>query len=552
MKISTYPTLSGYVHTYQRLKAVILLALFSFSILPALAQTNPPLEVRLQPGETAVRQITVTNSGSASVSFQTAVKESTASLAQRNVAPASFDGLDVVFSTGFEDYTIGNLGDQMGWDDLSPIVSNNVPVIASVSTESPLSGGKHLDFNIGERFDNYLSVSPQVEPEQTSAVRSLVFNFDLTGSGSDFRLFAYKRRDPRFNGSIPDGDAGVAISSGGKVAYFDNSSGSGNRVSTPFGDGLEEGYVEVMIVANQITKTYDLYVDGQRVAEQVGARHGLIEGLLVVQLGVPVTGENPSLYFDDLTIAEGDASAPDWISTPTASGTLPTGESTLDVALDAQNLAPGTYEAEVQVLDEAFGSVTTVPITLVVEEPPVVVVIENLNLSSVCSDDPDEELRWRIRNPNDFDVEVTWQVYGSAQADTVVAAPGDSFFFTQTEVGANTTTIRWKDENGQTKQRTKASGKEPCQPVVAQPKLLAYPTIIENELTLEIDGAGNGKLFIFSERYALIYRAKVAPGTNLVLGADELRLQSGVTYYILLAIPGPNGWAIRKQTVLKQ
>lgn len=535
----------------------MLLALFSVSILPAFSQTAPsPVEIRLQPGETAVRQITVANPGDASVNFQTAIKETTTSLARRTIAPTSFDGLEVVFATGFEDYTVGDLGSQQGWDDLFPTIGNTIPVMASVSTENPLNGEKHLDFATGETFsDNYYSVSPQIEPEQTSAIRSAVFNYELTDEGGSFGFFTYQRRDPNFINSIPRFNAGILLSSGGKISYYNfNGTNSTVRNFTPFGDGLEAGYVEVTFVLNRITSTYDLYVDGQRVAENIVVSNGVLDGLSVHQSGgTPVSNPTePSLYLDDLTIVEGDASTPNWISTPTATGTLPAqGERTLEVAVNTQGLAPGTYEAEVQVLDEAFGSVTSVPVTLIVEEPPLVV-IEDLNLTSMCSDDPDEELRWRIRNPNDFNVATVWQVNGTIQTDTVTAPPGDSFFFTQTEAGANTTTIRWENENGQTRQSTKASGKAPCQPVVAEPSLLAYPTFIENELNLEIDGAGEGRLFIFSERYALVYRAKVAPGTHLVLSADELGLKSGLTYYILLAIPGPDGWKVLKQTVHKR
>ncbi len=564
MKNSTYPALSGQPRTYQRFKSAVFLLLFSVFVLPALAQTVPtPIEVRLQPGQTAVRQVTVTNPADAPVNFQTAIKETTASLARWTLGPTSFDDLNVVFSTGFEDYPVGEFNTQNGWVDKvlaeypNFTFGNSIPVEATVSTAEPLNGEKHLAYASIDTNQIYDSYSPLIEAEQTSAVRSAVLNVKLTGTESSFVIYTYQN-DVAANGNPkpPLLGANFQILPGGRVFYFEG--GTNNFLRAPFTFSADQEYVEVRFVVNQIAKTFEVYLDGQRVVEATRTNNAIIDGIAVTGYNNFVfpkfdTPFGPSLYVDDVTIADGDASTPDWLSTLTTSGTLPAqGERTLDVTVDAQGLEPGIYEAEVQVLDEAFGTVSTVPVTLIVEEPPVNPVVENLNLTSMCSDDPETELRWRIRNPNDFDVAVAWQVYGSTQADTVLATPGDSFFFTQTEPGANTTIIRWKDENGQTKQRTKASGKDPCQPVVAQPKLLAYPTIIENELTLEIDGAGEGKLFIFSERYALIYRAKVAPGTNLVLSADELRLQSGVTYYILLAIPGPNGWAIRKQTVLKQ
>ena len=88
--------------------------------------------------------------------------------------------------------------------------------------------------------------------------------------------------------------------------------------------------------------------------------------------------------------------------------------------------------------------------------------IANLVFTSMCSDDPAVERRWRVRNPNDVDVAVRWKVYGYPQAGALVAAPGDNFFTTATVPGANTTRISWLNEEGQRRFRTKASGRAQC------------------------------------------------------------------------------------------
>ncbi len=88
--------------------------------------------------------------------------------------------------------------------------------------------------------------------------------------------------------------------------------------------------------------------------------------------------------------------------------------------------------------------------------------IANLNLTSMCSDDPATERRWRIRNPNPFGVEVWWHVYGTSQRDTLIAPPGDSFFFTQTVGGANTTKLYHRRTDGSVRTVTKASGGAAC------------------------------------------------------------------------------------------
>lgn len=87
---------------------------------------------------------------------------------------------------------------------------------------------------------------------------------------------------------------------------------------------------------------------------------------------------------------------------------------------------------------------------------------ENLLLTSMCSDNPEAERRWRVRNPNFFPVTYTYQVVGTAQTGTLTAQPGDSFFFTTAVGGPNTTRINWLDENGSQQQQVKASGGAPC------------------------------------------------------------------------------------------
>ena len=556
MKISTSLTLSGYVPTRQCLKAAVLLALCSVSLLPAFAQTGS-LEIRLQPGQTAVRQLTIPNQTASDLAYKTMVRQTAVSLVDPSESPVTFGGpnhAETLYTTGFEGFEAGEFVSESGWD--SEFGSS------AITGESPANGAQHLKLATREFKGLYRTraYSPLTE-RGNKPFSSVSVKAQLNPDGSGFFAILPLTTAPssafsRYIVRLARNAAQVNINSSGRVLVADlfvagdGAPGTFQFVDT--GYKVSGEYVHITYVVDRSTKAFSLFINDDLVHEGVSTFEGDIEGLLIE--GVAQEETNITLNVDDVAILDGDAGAPDWIFTSQLSGTVAAQEeATIDVTLDASNLTPGTYQAQVRVLPrDANEAVVSVPVTLVVEEPPVVVVIENLNLTSVCSDDPDEELRWRIRNPNDFDVAVAWEVYGSIQTDTVVATPGDSFFFTQTEPGANTTTIRWENEEGKTKRRTKASGKAPCQPKVAKPKLLAYPTIVQNELNLEIDGAGEGRLFIFSERYALVYRAKVSPGTNLVLSADELRLESGVTYYILLAIPGPSGWAIRKQTIHKQ
>ncbi|MEM6514960.1 MAG: T9SS type A sorting domain-containing protein [Bacteroidota bacterium] len=82
-------------------------------------------------------------------------------------------------------------------------------------------------------------------------------------------------------------------------------------------------------------------------------------------------------------------------------------------------------------------------------------------MTSECTFDLDER-RWRVTNPNSFDLEVTWQVFGTSQSGSLTTTPGLTHFTTMNTGGANTTKIFWQDENGNTKDKTKAANNNLC------------------------------------------------------------------------------------------
>ncbi|MBX2841755.1 MAG: hypothetical protein KTR26_08280, partial [Flammeovirgaceae bacterium] len=74
-------------------------------------------------------------------------------------------------------------------------------------------------------------------------------------------------------------------------------------------------------------------------------------------------------------------------------------------------------------------------------------VVANLKLTAMCSGSTKEEKMWRIFNPNEIAIEVEWWVYKTKQKGSLIASPGESFFFTKALPGPNTTIIRWKSGN---------------------------------------------------------------------------------------------------------
>ncbi len=72
---------------------------------------------------------------------------------------------------------------------------------------------------------------------------------------------------------------------------------------------------------------------------------------------------------------------------------------------------------------------------------------KGLILRTVCSDNPTSFRRWKVINNNPFTVELKWRVPNTVQTGELSAAPGETFFTTQTLPGINYVRITWYDDN---------------------------------------------------------------------------------------------------------
>ena len=82
-----------------------------------------------------------------------------------------------------------------------------------------------------------------------------------------------------------------------------------------------------------------------------------------------------------------------------------------------------------------------------------------LRLTSVCSDDPDSARRWRVQNPNPYQLEFFWDLYGGDQNGVITVDPNGFIFFETAAVpGPNTVRIFVNA----VQQDVKASGGEIC------------------------------------------------------------------------------------------
>jgi hypothetical protein len=100
---------------------------------------------------------------------------------------------------------------------------------------------------------------------------------------------------------------------------------------------------------------------------------------------------------------------------------------------------PGNYSVSLSYCD------TTIIHDIIIEECP------KLKLSSVCSDNPSEIRRWRVRNSNDYDIEARWELLGTsyqgviqtnANSDTFFETPTAGFNFVKVYIGTELQSLR--------------------------------------------------------------------------------------------------------------
>ena len=121
------------------------------------------------------------------------------------------------------------------------------------------------------------------------------------------------------------------------------------------------------------------------------------------------------------------------------------------------------------------------------------VYIKNLQIKSVCSDNPSASRNWKVTNPNPFEVEAHWFLAGFPQYGTVIVQPGDTVLTSNTgylsskEV-SNIVVLEWEDNFGFPRLGIALSTRNDCtnqslaangQPGEVTPDMVVKPDIAE-------------------------------------------------------------------------
>ncbi|PQV51491.1 putative secreted protein (Por secretion system target) [Jejuia pallidilutea] len=159
-----------------------------------------------------------------------------------------------------------------------------------------------------------------------------------------------------------------------------------------------------------------------------------------------------------------------------------------------------------------------------------------LILSSACSKYPNYERRWEINNPNFFPVEVNWVVNTTGETGETTAAPGSSYFFTETVNPTDTVEITWVDDNNAEQQTNEDSTGTQCDlDVPLTPTNLS--SIVLSTKKIEItwdDNATNEEAYKLERKTATSEFEEIAVlGTNISGFVDsDLNAETEYTYRV--------------------
>ena len=183
--------------------------------------------------------------------------------------------------------------------------------------------------------------------------------------------------------------------------------------------------------------------------------------------------------------------------------------------------------------------------------------ISNLKLSAMCSENPQIQRSWVIRNPNDFDVVADWYVACSSQHGTLVVPANADTFLTTTPVrwGANIAVLKWPGRYGMPRFDIGVSTRAKCpaniaartdgSALVAEAKLSElgddelfnlYPNPAQNDLTVSflVDGSEDFNIQLIDATGKVCYDHKITfNDSGIEQHLDLANLSKGV--YVLKA-----------------
>ncbi len=257
-----------------------------------------------------------------------------------------------LYATDFENYTIGDLNNQFGWQT-SPANS------WLVTDVNPSEGEQAVRLQADGSASRALAFTPSITPgSEPFMIASADINIEGTGVTWEF---------------IPQSNTAelvntrVRFTPEGIITVFD--SDVGDFVDT--GKTTPSGYFNIRIIVDRDDAALTIFIDDE-LLHAGRAATGQIEQIVLLS---EMEGSTSTMDVDNIEIIDGDPDA-FFVSVSPSNGSVGVGqETTLAVKFDARALAPGEYNAAINIIsNDTTHSNFNIPVSLVVSAPPTIVV----------------------------------------------------------------------------------------------------------------------------------------------------------------------------------
>ncbi|SNR16278.1 Ig-like domain-containing protein [Tenacibaculum jejuense] len=256
-----------------------------------------------------------------------------------------------LFAADFENYTIGDLNGQFGWQ--------TSPNTWEVTTENPATGANAIQLQGDGSATRALAFTPSIaagsEPFMIASA-----DINIQGSGVTWEFIPQSNTAELVN-------TRVRFNPDNTIDIFDSDIGDFTRIdrTTP------SGYFNIRIVIDRDDAALTIFFDDELIYSGRAAANQIEQIVLLSEMETATSTMN----VDNIEIIDGDANA-FFLSVSPTSGSVNFGsETTLDVKFDTRALEAGEYSATINISsNDPRNAKIDIPVALTVLSPPTITV----------------------------------------------------------------------------------------------------------------------------------------------------------------------------------
>ncbi len=266
-----------------------------------------------------------------------------------------------LYTANFEDFEIGDLNDQFGWQTGPP----NSWVVTDIN---PFEGEKAIRLQADGSTTRSLALSPSITPgSEPFMVASADIN--IQGSGTTWEFIPQSNSAELVN-------TRVRFNPDNTIDVFDADIGGFTRISTV----VPTGFFNVRIVIDRDDSSLTIYINDNLVHSGRAATNQIEQIVFLSEM----ESDNATIDVDNIEIIDGDSNA-FFLSVSPIEGTVNFGEeTTLSVKFDTRTLDVGQYNATINITNnDSTNTSIDIPVALTVVSPPTINVTPNLLATAI-------------------------------------------------------------------------------------------------------------------------------------------------------------------------